>query len=232
MQQPDYCYQLTYNDGAIDCINIVLDESSGDVAVSADFSPPAWAQLDHHQCQHCTLQTTEHRYCPIARNLAFLFSSPLRNPSHEPLTLTVTTPVRSYSAETTLQRALGSLFGLVGSLSPCPHTRPLKPMGTFHLPLATETETLVRATAYSLLKQYLRHQRDDTVPVNLDEMTRVYSNLKTLNRFFVRRLQTQQASDAAANAIILLDVLARDVDFELESQLETLQRLFAIIGED
>lgn len=222
----DILYDMGYATGKHDRIPLSLD-SSGSIAVDDGFEAPDWARLTFHQCAHCTLDPATHTYCPIARNIAYLFPQSFSGNSWENVELVVETKARRYTLETTLQRALGSLFGLVCSLSDCPHTRPLRAMGTFHLPVSSDQETLVRAAAFFLLKRYLDHQRDATVGVDLAEMATTYKNLKILNRGLAERFRGDGSSDAAVNAIVLLDILARDVDFELEDQLDALRDIFA-----
>lgn len=223
---PDISYDIRYPEGSHDRITVRTD-NDGNIGVDADFQPPDWARLSFHQCAHCTLDPAEHEYCPIARNIAFLFPESFSSASWQDVTLTVATETRRYSGETTLQRALGSLFGLICSLSECPHTRALKPMGIFHLPLSNDRETLVRAASFFLLKRYLEHLRNPAISVDLGEMETTYKNLKILNRGLAQRFRGDGSSDAAANAFVLLDILARDVDFELEEQLDALHRIFA-----
>ena len=222
---PDISYDIRYSEGSHDRIAIRMDNSGG-IGVDADYQPPAWAKLSFHQCAHCTLDPAEHEYCPVARNIAFLFPESFSSTSWQDVTLTVTTDARRYSAETTLQRALGSLFGLICSLSDCPHTRALKPMGIFHLPLSNDRETLVRAASFFLLKRYLEHLRNPDIGIDLSEMESTYKNLKILNRGLAQRFRGDGSSDAAANAFVLLDILVRDVDFELEEQLDALRAIF------
>lgn len=223
---PEISYDIRYPEGSHDRIAVRMD-SSGNIDIDDLYQPPEWARLSFHQCTHCTLDPTTHEYCPIARNIAFLFPESFSGTSWQDITLTVTTEARRYSAETTLQRALGSLFGLVCSLSDCPHTRPLKPMGIFHLPLSNDRETLVRAASFFLLKRYLAHLRNPSIGVDLSEMETTYKNLKILNRGLAQRFRGDGSSDAAANAFVLLDILVRDVDFELEEQLDALHSIFA-----
>lgn len=223
---PDISYDIRYPEGSHDRITVRMDDD-GNIDVDADFQPPDWARLSFHQCTHCTLDPAKHEYCPIASNIAFLFPESFSSTSWQDVTLTVSTETRRYSGETTLQRALGSLFGLICSLSECPHTRALKPMGIFHLPLSNDRETLVRAASFFLLKRYLEHLRNPAISVDLGEMETTYKNLKILNRGLAQRFRGDGSSDAAANAFVLLDILARDVDFELEEQLDALHKIFA-----
>src|SRR5690606_26624064 len=116
-------YQLTYADGSKDRIPVRPDPADQRLHPAAGFAPPAWAALTHHQCSHCTLDPAEHPFCPVAVNIAHAFTGLRAGRSFEPVTLTVETPQRSYRADTTLQRALSSLLGLISALSDCPHTR-------------------------------------------------------------------------------------------------------------
>lgn len=208
---------------------MTLDAGNREIVIDDEFIPPAWALLGHHQCSHCPLQPDEETYCPIARNLAYLFSGRNTGTSHDKVFLRVQVEQRGYVFdETTTQRALSSLFGLICALSPCPHTLPLRPMGVFHLPLATDVETLVRISSLFLLRSYLSRQERPADPVDLSDMEATYGNLGKLNQGMAARLRSASSSDAAVNAITLLDVLVKDVRFELDSQLALLKKLMQV----
>ena len=183
--QPDIHYQLTDTDGQVTHIKLHQEPESHGLAVDPDFVPPDWALLEHCQCSHCPLSRDEHRYCPIARNLAWLLPEQQLGHSFDPIHLRVATREREYLLDTTAQRALSSLFGLVCALSDCPHTRFLRPMALFHLPVSTETETLTRAAGFFLLQRYLAKRDNPELPLNLEDMDRAYRNLGELNRCFV-----------------------------------------------
>jgi hypothetical protein len=222
-------YSIIHNNGVSSVIPLTLDAQSKAIFCTDQlFLPPDWALLEYHQCTHCTLDRNEVTYCPIAKNVAFIYRNICRGDSFETVDLIVRTESRSYQSRTTLQRALGSLFGLISSLSDCPYTIPLRPMGFFHLPLPTEIESLVRASSFFLLKQYLEQLEDSSVKVDLSQMALTYKNLKELNRCFIERLRNIDSSDAAINAIILLDLLAKDINFELDDYLTQLKTLFKI----
>jgi hypothetical protein len=225
-------YSITHKDGTTNIIPLILDARSNALCTDRDFIPPAWAQLERHQCTHCTLDRNKVAFCPIAKNVAFLFQNISFGDSFEEVDLVVRTDSRSYQAHTTLQRALGSLFGLICSQSDCPHTIPLRPMGFFHLPLPTETEAIVRAASFFLLKQYLGHLEDNSVKVDLSQMISTYQNLKELNRCFIGRLREIDTSDAAVNALILLDLMAKDINYELGDYLASLKKLFTVLPGD
>src|SRR5690606_1695792 len=121
-------YQLTYADARADRIPGRPDPADHRLRPAADSIPPAWAAPTHHPCSPGPLDPAEHPFWPVAVNIAHAFTGLRDGRSYEPVTLTVDTPQRSYRTDTTLQRALSSLLGLISALSDCPHTRPLHPM--------------------------------------------------------------------------------------------------------
>ncbi|KZY13643.1 hypothetical protein A3725_20235, partial [Alcanivorax sp. HI0035] len=160
---PDYVYTLTTPEGVQQRIPIELVDDA--IAIPDRFSPPAWAALTYHQCSHCPLDKETHRYCPIALNLAYLLPESALGDSFQTVTVEVDTPQRQYRQTTTLQRALSSLFGLICALSDCPHTRFLRPMARFHLPLSSASETLVRSASLFLLQQHMADRLDSQDPL-------------------------------------------------------------------
>ncbi|PHR67846.1 hypothetical protein [Alcanivorax sp.] len=225
--QPDFVYTLTTPAGAQQRIPITLVEQHGTIAIPDTFTPPDWAELSYHQCSHCPLDPREHRYCPVARNLAYLLPDCALGDSFQPVTLDVQTWQRNYHQDTTLQRALSSLFGLICALSDCPHTRFLRPMASFHLPLSSDTETLVRTASLYLLQRYIRNRQQPEQTISLDGLNARYDALNELNRCFTGRLRQRGESDAPINALVLLHVTAREMHWNLEEELESLAALFA-----
>jgi hypothetical protein len=72
--------------------------------------------------------------------------------SYDTIRLDVTTRERFISQDTTAQRGISSLLGLLIATSGCPHTRFLRPMARHHLPFASCEETLYRAASmYALV---------------------------------------------------------------------------------
>ena len=225
--QPDFVYTLTTPTGVHQRIPITLVEEHGSIAVPDTFTPPDWAALRYHQCSHCPLDPDEHPYCPIARNLAYLLPDSALGDSFQAVNLDVETPQRRYQQDTTLQRALSSLFGLICALSDCPHTRFLRPMAHFHLPLSSDTETLVRTASLYLLQRYLLNRKQPEQTISLDGLNDRYNALNELNRCFTGRLRQRGESDAPINALVLLHVTAREMHWNLEEELESLAALFS-----
>lgn len=227
--RPDYRYRLIPTveaDRAAQTreFDIHLDAQQR-IRLPSGFQPPDWARLDYHQCGHCPLDPAEYRYCPLALKLAWIMPEQALPDSHQPIRLEVETPERDYSVDTTLQRALSSLFGLVSALSDCPHTRFLRPMALFHLPVSMEREALVRVLAFRLLERYIENRSDPDIPVDLDGLDEAYRNLNRLNRDFLERLR-HGGSDAPVNAVLLLEMLTREMNWELEDELANVAELF------
>lgn len=233
---PDFRYRITplRGGGAPWVVDVYLDALQQRIRIDPEFDPPPWTRLDYHQCSHCPLDPAEHEHCPLALSLASLLPDIVPGASHEPVSLSVGTPERDYRTDTTLQRALSSLFGLVAPLSGCPHTEFLRPMALFHLPLSTERETVVRVLAFRLLQRYMDRHRHPEVPVDLDELDEDYRNLNQVNRDFLKRVRPGSESDASVNALLLLEILSREMNWELEYELTTVAELFepsAMAGE-
>ncbi|MBZ2189206.1 hypothetical protein K8B33_08860 [Alcanivorax sp. JB21] len=226
--KPDFEYRITGKTGALTRIPLYLDEDTGEIHIPTAFQTPRWARLEHQQCSHCPLDPGTTPDCPVARNVAYVFSLAPLGDSFESIHLDVQTPQRTYVMDTSLQRALGALFGLVCALSKCPYMLPLRPMGLFHLPLATESETFFRAASVFLMHSYLQRETNPETRVDLSSMEEAYTNLREINRSFARRLRDIDGAEAATNAIVLLDMLTRDVTFQLEEQMPYLRRLFGL----
>jgi hypothetical protein len=139
----------------------------------------------------------------------------------------VTTAERTIAATRPLQKGLSSLVGLVMAASGCPRTAYLKPMARFHLPLASEEETLYRAASMFLLAQYLRHKRGDSSDAELEGLTDIYRNLQAVNTAMTERLRAAAGSDAAGDAIMSLDLLSHILPFDIKTSLKQLRPLFA-----
>ena len=71
--------------------------------------------------------------------------------SFDTVGVTVVQAERTVHAETTAQQAMSSVLGLIMATAGCPWTDRLRPMARFHLPFASEVETLYRSVSMFLL---------------------------------------------------------------------------------
>jgi len=189
-------------------------------------SPPPWVALEYHQCPNCPLQKAQSPTCPLALNIAYVVKQFESLASFDLIHLRVTTQEREISADTTIQRAIGSLFGLIIATSNCPHCRFLRPMARFHLPLATEEETIFRTTSTYLLAQYFRHKTGDQPDLAMKGLAEAYQELHQINAAIASRIKGANKTDSSVNAVILLDLLAKAVPYTVEESLEEIKYLF------
>ena len=192
-----------------------------------DVSQPTWTKLAFHQCANCTLSSDDHPYCPVAVRLPSLVDMANRLHSYDRITVEVELRERRIIQETTAQRAVSSLLGLVMATSECPHMVYLRPMARFHLPLASEEETEYRAASMYLLAQYYLHREGRSVDLTLKGLTKIYRELQRVNMALADRIRAASSQDTARNAIVLLDIFAKVVPYSIEGSMQEFQHLFA-----
>lgn len=193
--------------------------------------PPAesrpWTLLGHRQCAGCPLRAEINPICPLAARLAPIVTilGPLL--SHDELRVEVEWGHRLLTTTTTAQRMTSSIIGLVAATSGCPRTAFLAPMAWFHLPLATEEETVFRSVSAYLLEQYIGGGDGGAPDWMLAALAQRYKALHEVNMAMAQRLRDAGTEDAAVNAVVLLDLLAKAIPFSIEDSLESLRPLFA-----
>jgi hypothetical protein len=107
--------------------------------------------------------------------------------------------------------------------SGCPWTARFRPMARFHLPFASEMETVYRSVSMFLLARELTGAPHDSGFAPLQDL---YENLHVVNRDMSRRLGAATRTDPARNAMALLDAYTTLLPAALESSLEELKALF------
>ncbi|PNU19363.1 hypothetical protein C2E25_12805 [Geothermobacter hydrogeniphilus] len=219
-------YRCLLPPGETVSFHLALDSKNLDLLDRPRQDPPEWAALGFHQCPHCPLQTTQIPFCPAAAAISPLVDCCSDLVSHEQLVLEVVTPERTIRGSITAQKALGSLMGLLLAVSGCPRTAWFKPMARFHLPLANEHETLYRAVSMYLLGQYFRSRAGKDADLNLEGLYTIYTDLRIVNRQLANRLHRIVNQDSTLNALVILDILARQVPVGIEEELDSLRPLF------
>lgn len=187
---------------------------------------PEWTRLGSQQCGHCPLREADSPHCPFAVALLEPVKVLAQLPSYEAVAVQVLWRGRDIRQRTTLQRAFGSLLGVIGASSGCPYTRLLKPMAWFHLPFSSSDESLYRIFGTYLLGQYLRQQRGLEPDWTLAELRALYRNLRQVNQGMTKRLRGAALEDSGPNGMILLDLLAADTLYSLEQYDGELDRFF------
>ncbi len=215
-------YHFRFADGA----TAELASDPGAVCDAAA-SLPDWTALGVHQCPNCPLSADSTPHCPMARQLVPLVALVGGRRSYEEVQVRVDTAERQVSKDSTVQRAAGSVMGLLAATSGCPHTRFLQPMARFHLPFASEEETLYRSASTYLLGQYLGAQAGRVPDWALAGLKAHYKELQQVNTAMAQRLRTAAGDDGAINAIILLDLLAKAMPYTIDEKLEEIAGQFS-----
>lgn len=216
-----FSYGFTFEDGR----QAVLDLSFDDDMRLLQSERAEWTRLDFHRCPHCPL-AAETSHCPFATGLA-PFLAPFDGvDSFAKVRVTVRSALRVVGAERSVQHGLASLIGLIGATSGCPRLAFFRPMARFHLPFASEQETLVRAFSMHLLEDLMAGRE-----LSLDDLAADYDAAATVNRTMADRIRATFKRDAVVNALISLDTYAQAVPFVMEEKLAELAFIFRR-GED
>jgi hypothetical protein len=186
----------------------------------------AWAQLDNKKCANCPLRSESTLYCPIAQNLLDILPHFINTFSYEPVHVIVKDNERTYTANVSAQRGLSSLLGIIMVTSGCPVMAKLKPMVRFHLPFASVDETVFRSASTYLLGQYYRHKEGQQGDWNLEGLVKIYEEIQEVNMGMADRLRTLSAKDANINALIVLDIFAKELPQTIEESLHSLEHIF------
>ncbi|MBU1899379.1 hypothetical protein KKB55_16680 [Myxococcota bacterium] len=218
-------YTLKFPDGVEQRYPVALDEATLEV-IGQPADPPAWTELEIHQCTNCPLSKADVKHCPLALQLIKPVALCSELVSYHEVELEVETPERIIKRETTLQRALASLMGLLMGASGCPHTTLFRPMARFHLPLANEEETIYRATSMYMLAQYFAGKDGHPPDVHLEGLVRAYEAMHTVNVHITKRLWSVVNEDSSVNAVILLDLFSKTLPYTIEDSLDEIRYLF------
>lgn len=219
-------YTFNFDDGRILHFPILLDPvdlglMNIELEIEAD-----WAKLENHQCQNCTLNPETHPYCPIAKNLVNILSEFNDVFSFEQVDVIVKTNERTYSKNCGVQKGLGAMLGIYMVSSGCPIMSKLKPMVRFHLPFANVQETISRSVGSYLLSQYFNYKADKKADWDLDGLKQSYKEIQTVNYAMASRLRSISAKDANINALIILDIFAKEMPETIDASLDQLKYLY------
>ncbi len=195
--------ELTFNAADFRLINEVTAE------------PPFWTELKFNQCGNCPLNSKQSPQCPAALHMVPAVDALKELVSFDTVGVTVVQAERTIHAETSAQHAMSSVLGLIMATAGCPWTDHLRPMARFHLPFASEAETVYRSVSMYLLA---RHFSAD--------LQTLYENLHVVNRDMSRRLGAATKTDPARNAMALLDSYTTLLPAAIDASLEDLKPLF------
>jgi hypothetical protein len=217
-------YRFDLPDGSQKTLDFSFDPTRFRMINPAPADPPFWTELKFNRCANCPLAESEHTHCPAALQMAAALEPLNLLRSFDTVGVTVVQPERSVRAETSAQQAMSSVLGLIMATAGCPWTDHLRPMARFHLPFASEAETVYRSVSMYLLKRELH--ADTSARQGFAPLEDLYRNLHIVNRDMSRRLGAATNTDPARNAIALLDSFTTLLPAALEGSLEELAPLF------
>ncbi len=223
----DIQYRFGVSAETVHQIDIKLDPQTLDRIEIDSSAQSDWTKLENEQCTHCPLSAEEHPHCPVALGLTEMIQHFDGIISFDELDLEVITQERRVTQHTTAQRAISSLLGLIMATSGCPHTAFFKPMARFHLPLATEENTIYRAASMYLLAQFFLKKEGLTSDEGLHGLRKIYENLHVVNLHIAKRLKSATVTDSSVNAIVLLDSFTNTMPYVIEDHLDEIAYLFS-----
>jgi hypothetical protein len=216
-------YRFDLSDGSQKLLDFTFDAVNFRLANAAPASPPFWTDLTFNQCANCPLDAADHPHCPAALQMASAVELLQALVSFDTVGVTVTQAERTVYVETTAQQAMSSVLGLIMATAGCPWTDHLRPMARFHLPFASEAETVYRSVCMFLLARQLGLASGSEGFAALEKL---YENLHVVNRDMARRLGAATRTDPAQNAMALLDAYTTLLPAAIDSSLEELKPLF------
>ncbi len=227
MDRLEISYRFRLGDGRALEFQLHIEPHTMEIIDAAPDSVPAWCALEFHQCPNCPLTPADHPLCPAALKLIPVVERCAGLNAYSDARIEVITPERTTVALRPLQKGLSSLVGLIMATSGCPRTACLKPMARFHLPLASDDETLYRAASMYMLAQYFVHKDDTPVDLALTGLAEIYQQLQAVNTAMGQRLRAAVGTAAATHAIMSLDLLSHILPFDIKTSLTRLRPLFA-----
>ncbi|NQU16737.1 MAG: hypothetical protein HQ564_01620 [Candidatus Saganbacteria bacterium] len=205
---------------------VKLDGTTLDRIDEKKTNPPDWCELEYQQCKNCPFDSKKQKYCPLACGLISLINNFKDTVSHHVGQVTVTTAERTISKRTAMQDGISSLIGIYMVTSNCPVMEKLKPMVRYHLPFASISETIYRATSMYLLGQYFVNKQNKKPDWDLAGLVSIYKEVAKVNHEICERIRAASNEDANANALVILDIFAKMLPFSIEATLKKLEYLF------
>jgi len=225
-QPPYFYYNFQFDKNRSVRIDLHLDADTLTYRAPTIVNAPEWTHLDFEKCNNCTLKSEENECCPIALNLVDILPRFRNYVSYDRVQVTVETRERTYSKSASVQQGLGSLLGIIMVTSGCPIMDVLRPMVRFHLPFASIDETIFRSASSWLLGQYFRVQHDLKPDWDMVGLLKAYEEIQILNVGMTNRLRNISETDANANAVIVLDVFAKELPYSIFDGLKKLEYLY------
>ncbi|MBU1085928.1 MAG: hypothetical protein KKD05_00235 [Candidatus Omnitrophica bacterium] len=207
----DINYEFKFEDGKAKTFNVQLDDQSLCLVNAQNIlEKQDWALMANFRCENCSLDTDEHKYCPLALILHSLLVSFKSIVSCDRVDLKIVTSRRTYFKNDSVQAALSSLMGIYMVTSGCPVFDKLKPMVRYHLPFASHEETAYRIISMYLFAQFFRKKWGEEPDWDFKKLLELFEDIKTTNRNVAFKFNKLVEKDALLNAVVRLNA---NVDF-------------------
>jgi hypothetical protein len=226
MKPIDIEYIFKFEDEKEEHVHVCLNPQTLDLIAEIPKNLPAWTNIAFHQCPNCLLSIKTSPKCPAAVHLVMLIESFKHLQSYDIMLVEIMTAERITFSETSAQKGLSSLIGLIMAACGCPHTVFFRPMARFHLPFANSLETTFRAVSMYLVAQYFRRKQGLDADLELEGLKEIYSNIQLVNVAMAERLRAISDKDVALNALVILDSFAQIVPFSIDESLDEIRHLF------
>jgi uncharacterized protein DUF6901 len=225
-------YRFVLPDGRRESFDLQFDPQDFRLLNPQPAELPFWTALHCKQCENCPLKVESHPHCPVAVHLVGIIERLEKLVSYDQVRIDVVTAERTVTHETTAQQALSSLLGLIIATSGCPRTEFLRPMARFHLPFASELETVYRSVSMYALAQLIKAGNGAPPDTSLEGLKKAYGELHRVNRGLAKRIGAATGGDPARNAVALLDAYTTLLPNAIEQALADMRPLFGALLDD
>lgn len=219
-------YHFTMTNGTKRSFTLKILEKTLETTGTGTGNMPWWTALDFHQCPNCPFLLSHRPDCPVATGITAIIGPFENMQSYDEIHVKVVTRERTISQTTTVQQGISALMGLIMATSGCPHFAFFKPMARFHLPLASDTETIYRATSMYMLAQYFKKKENMLPDLEFNNLIKIYQDIETVNSGMIERLRAMCESDSCVNAVVILDAYAKTLPFAIEEYLDEIKYMF------
>ncbi len=221
-----FIYRFLFTNGRTLNFDVSLDAQTLEYIPENDFKPTRMSRLTYHQCPNCPLTETDTFYCPVSRNLEYILRQFKDIISYERVTVIVENSFRTYSSQTSVQHGLSSMMGIIMATSGCPILGKLKPMVRFHLPFSNLVETIFRAASTYLLGEFIKYRKGEKPDWDMHNLARIYKDIEEVNAALANRVRSLVGKDAHINALIALDIFAKEMPQTIQESLKEFEYLF------
>ncbi|MEJ5351549.1 MAG: hypothetical protein WHS65_08160 [Melioribacteraceae bacterium] len=211
-----YVYTFVFNDGREKKFEILLDRKTLNIISTEKKEIVEWARRDQFKCANEFCNIMHKDYCPIAANIDNIIKFFSDINSYETVKIYAEVDERTYYKETSVQKGISSLIGIIMPTSGCPVLAKLKPLTRFHLPFASIEETEFRVIGMYLFVQYMIMQRGGEPDWEMKKLKKIYEDILKINRTLSEKVASLENKDASINAIVALDNFAQFISSSLE----------------